>query len=107
MSAGPRRRREMILLDEFETLEKAHAGASIARFGDGELKLATGRDAKSQPHYADLQIELCHILRTPDAGPALVCIPRANAKSPKFDLWQTFERPLYLRLYDHKRGTYG
>lgn len=95
----------MKLLDEFETLEEANAGRSIARFGDGELKLATGRDAKSQPHHDALERRLREILKSPAAGP-LVCIPRANRKSPKFDLWETFERPGYLNLYD-AGGTYG
>lgn len=95
----------MKLLSEFETLEAAHAGRSISRFGDGELKLATGRDAKSQRHVADLEDKLRSILKSPAAGP-LVCIPRLNPASPKFDLWQTFDRPLYTKLYDPD-GTYG
>jgi glycosyltransferase GT-like protein len=96
----------MILLDEFETLEAAHAGRSIARFGDGELKIATGRDAKSQPHDKMLELRLREALKSPGTTGPLVCIPRANPKSPKVDLWRTFETRQYLKLYDDE-GTYG
>ena len=95
----------MKILSETETLEAAHAGRSISRFGDGELKLAMGRDAKSQRHHPALQERLRDILRSPQWGP-LVCLPAANPRSPKFGLWQTFNQPPYSDLYNAK-GVYG
>jgi len=92
-------------LDEFETLERAHAGAAISRFGDGELKLATGRDAKSQRYVPALEGRLRTILANPQQA-ALVCLPRPNAKSPKFALWKTFDRPPYTPLL-RPTGLYG
>lgn len=95
----------MVVLDEFATLEAAHAGRAISRFGDGELKLAMGRDAKSQRHDPALQERLRTILKGPGQGP-LVCLPAANPQSPKFDLWRMYERPPYSDLWKSD-GTYG
>lgn len=92
-------------LTEAQTLEAAHEGRSISRFGDGELKLATGRDCVSQQFDPNLQQRLRAILRAPGAGP-LVCIPLDNPHSPKAPLWRTFRAAKYTSLYDD-RGTYG
>jgi len=92
-------------LTEFETLEAALAGRSIARFGDGEYKLAVGSHAKSQRADPNLAKRLRTILANPDQG-ALVCVPAPNAKSPKYALWKSYDRPPYSDLI--KPGaTYG
>lgn len=95
----------MKTLTEFETLEAAHAGKSIARFGDGELKLATGRSAKSQMADPMLERRLKEILAAP-AGPCLVCLPLANPRSPKFKFWLEYDRANFTKLY-RKDGVYG
>lgn len=92
-------------LTEEQTLAAAHEGRSISRFGDGELKIATGRDCVSQDFNVDLQSRLRAILRGPQWGP-LVCIPLDNPASPKAPLWRTFRAPKYTSLYEQE-GVYG
>jgi hypothetical protein len=80
---------------------------SIARFGDGELKLALGRDAKSQAHDPALERELRAILKAPE-GPCLVCIPNILTGTPKAEFWDPFLRSPYADLYtSNPNVTYG
>lgn len=95
----------MKTLTESETLEAAHAGRSISRFGDGELKLCFGRDAKSQSADPSLQKMLRTILDHADRN-ALVCLPGLNKKSPKARLWKAYNSPPYSPLY-RADVTYG
>lgn len=92
-------------ISEAATLEAAHTGLNLARFGDGELKLATGRDAKSQEFDPQLQHALKAILRD-RSWPGLACIPRIDRRSPKLKLWESYARPPYLALYD-QLAPYG
>lgn len=82
-------------------------GRSIARFGDGELKIATGRDAKSQQHNHQLSAALCRILHDMN-GPCLPCIPRpASIPESKAVFWRPYMTAReYLRLY-RPDGCYG
>lgn len=75
------------VLSEAMTLSMALDGMSISRFGDGELKLAYGRDCVSQRASPKLQAELRVILAN-DTGKALTCIPTLNPESPKFSNWK-------------------
>lgn len=94
------------VLSEQETLERAIAGKSLSRYGDGELRLATGSDAASQRRRSDaLREELCSILRDPPPN-CLVCIPNAMSKSPKQPQWSVYASPSYVRLYN-QNYTYG
>lgn len=92
-----------LVLSESETLAGIAQGLSIARYGDGELKLATGRSIKSQLHQPGLQAELRRILRAP-AGPCLVGIPNiaSSPRSPKEGFWRQYRNDGYTRLYDHR-----
>jgi len=54
--------------DEYETLRKLADGFSIARSGDGEVKLIRGADAVREPQNANLAAELLDVLRSPHAG---------------------------------------
>lgn len=84
---------------EWETLQAAHDGISLSRFGDGELKICLGRDAKSQQHHPELSAALCRILLEP-GGPCLPCIPRPIKGGPKAGFWQPYlARKEILRLY--------
>lgn len=94
------------VLTEAATLEAAHAGRSLARFGDGELKLALGADAKSQRGDPALAQALRQVL-TDTTGPCLPCIPRiADVKGPKEPFWRAYGAPRITRLYA-AAGVYG
>lgn len=89
------------ILSERQTLMAAHTGASLARFGDGELRLAVGGRAISQVADEKLALELRNILR---ASAALVCIPtQENARSAD---WARYFQPPYADLY-RKDKQYG
>lgn len=96
-------------MPEVETLAHALVGRSLARFGDGELKLALGRDAKSQRHDPDLAKALRAVLQD-WSGPCLPCIPNigpAGLKAtPKAAFWKTYTRREYAGLY-RQEGIYG
>lgn len=65
------------VLDEFSTLEQICAGRSIARYGDGEFKMAAhGAGIKSQVADPHLSKRLLAILQRP--GPCLVGIPNIH-----------------------------
>lgn len=88
------------VLGEARTLERAHEGRSIARFGDGELKVALGADAKSQCGAPDLAQALRAVLR--DArGPCLPCIPNIDTlpRGPKEPFWSAYRGSRFTRLY--------
>ncbi len=58
-----------------ETLERvAQESLSVARFGDGEIKLISGRDISFQKHTDRIGSALTSVLESDDPG-FLVCIP--------------------------------
>jgi len=95
-----------VVLTESATLEAAHAGRSLARFGDGELKLALGASAKSQRQDQHLRNMLTRVLAD-TSGPCLPCIPRiADYRSPKEGFWRNYRDRRYVGLYA-RGGVYG
>lgn len=90
---------------ERETLEAAHKGLNLARYGDGELKIARGADAKSQAGNPELAQRLRAILMAKPRA-CLVCIPNIETKTPKLDFWRQYATGTYTRLYNGRRG-YG
>lgn len=90
------------VLDEFETLQAVLRGKSLARYGDGELKMCEGADIKSQRHAHGLQQRLVEILRQP--SPCLVALPNIHSKTPKSDHWNKHARFAYLL---NPKVTYG
>jgi hypothetical protein len=95
-----------LVLSERETLAAAHRGASLARYGDGELKLALDRDAKSQHGDQGLAKRLRQILAAP-TGACLVCIPNIESKTPKAEFWAQYKADRYVRLYRGPRLAVG
>lgn len=95
------------MLSEALTVQMALDGSNLARFGDGEFKLALGADAKSQERHPDLQAALRRILTEPRAG-VLACIPNiwGPEKSPKESFWSAYRGDKYIRLFNPSR-TYG
>lgn len=94
------------VLSEVLTVQRALDGSSLARFGDGEIKIARGRDAKSQRHDPELQRALLRVLGD-WRGPAIPCIPNIGGKnSPKEAFWSDYRAEKIVRLYKAD-GIYG
>lgn len=92
------------VMSEIATLGHAVQGRSLARYGDGELRLALGGQAISQVADEKLATELRQILAGPSA--ALACIPNVRSGTPKFDkTWYKYIAPKFLELY--KQPIYG
>lgn len=91
----------MKILDEFTTVQWLikHRG-SIARYGDGELKLCMGRSAKSQSPNPDMQKRLRDILQKPLFN-CLVGIPRIYNR----DDWPTKEKQSFWNRYSGNQFT--
>lgn len=85
------------VLSEDETLDRALAGACIARYGDGELNLALRGDCIFQKHNAVLGSQLRKILLRPRPN-LLVCIP--NIEAPTKKAWGRYGEDRYTGLYD-------
>lgn len=93
------------VLDEATTLKFVQTGTSLARFGDGEIKLALGHSAKSQQAAPDLAAALRQVLNEV-GGHCLACIPRMDFGSPKAAFWETYKRRQVVALY-RPRKIYG
>jgi len=74
------------VIGEFETLDAVLSGKSLARFGDGELKLMDGKGYLREPGSAQLARELLDILQRPAAN-CLVGIPTMDPRGPKYENW--------------------
>lgn len=72
------------VLPILESLDYIHEhGASLARFGDGEIDLILGHSIPYQSYRAELAQALKEILQTPSSPELLVCLP---------DVFQGMER---------------
>jgi hypothetical protein len=78
-------------LTEAETVERALAGESLSRFGDGEFNLALGRNCQSQPPTRSSPQELRQILLQAPKG-CLPCLPYPFPASPRRDNWLKYEK---------------
>jgi hypothetical protein len=93
------------VLSERDTLAAVREGLGLARYGDGEIKLARGRDAKSQHGDPVLAKALARILIAPPNN-CLVCIPNVASPTPKAAFWTPYGEKQVARLYDPHR-VYG
>jgi FkbM family methyltransferase len=94
------------VMTEDETLDALLAGKSIARFGDGEFKLALGRGRglKQQLNSPELKARLLEILEC--KGDYIVAIPRLNKANPKNQFWRDlFPRVEHLFRTDYVYGS--
>lgn len=74
--------------DEYETIEHLLAtGCSIARFGDGEIKLMDGGSQVREPRNPKLAAELTRVISDPDPR-CIVGIPTMDPKGPKIRNWE-------------------
>lgn len=86
------------VLDEDATLDIALSGRSIARVGEGELKMAVQHwNLKSQAYDPKLGAETLDLLHNP--SPALACLPKFRPAMPNPTFWAKFERPPYTGHY--------
>lgn len=93
------------VLSEAGTLEAVFNGASLARYGDGELKIALGKDAKSQRCDAGLAKRLRAILVGPQTM-CMPCIPNVESATPKAEFWRSYLDDRFVKLYQPGR-LYG
>lgn len=73
------------VISEHDTLRLVLEGRSLARYGDGEFKLARGGAIKSQPAHPHLAARLSEILKA--SGECLVGIPNIHSDTPKAEFW--------------------
>lgn len=87
------------VLGEVETMKLVVSGRSIARYGDGEFKMAShNAGIKSQSSDPKLSARLREILHEP--GECLVGVPNIRSDTPKADVWGKHMR--YSRLLTHR-----
>lgn len=86
------------VLGEQDTLDAAIAGRSLSRFGDGELRIATGGSCPSQKPDKRLAAEMREMLKAGRPS-SLVCIPRVVKESPRRADWQKYFEDRYAGLY--------
>lgn len=86
------------VIGEFDTLAMVLDGRSIARYGDGEFKMAANHyvGIKSQVPNTRLASRLEAILRDGSAGECLVGIPNIRSATPKADFWNKHARFCHL-----------
>lgn len=72
--------------NEFDTMYAIARGASIARFGDGELKMASGAGYSREEGSPKLAKELRQIFKNPTPG-CIVGIPTMDPLGPKGEHW--------------------
>ncbi len=88
------------VLSEEETLERVLGGQSIARFGDGELKLMLGRDCVSQVADKSLAHEMKALLRNPTK--ALIGVPTLDPRNSKYVNWMKLKPKFELLEFANK-----
>lgn len=93
------------VIKELETLKKLHEGHSIARFGDGELRVAAGVSVGHQKADRKLVKELRHILY--EKTKCLVGIPYFDEKSPKAAVWSKYCIPKYSKFHNPEKQYYS
>lgn len=76
---------------EFETVRRLLKGSSIARFGDGELKILEGREYSREPRNGLLTAELRMLVAYPNAG-CVIGLPTMDPAGPKYQNWRRHER---------------
>lgn len=87
------------VMGERTTLELAIKGRSIARFGDGELRIARGGRAISQSPDKTLAKAFRQVLMKPPKD-CLICIPNLESETPEMWFWFKYLSPDYKRLFN-------
>lgn len=89
------------VIHEQITINEILMGKSIARFGDGEIKIIRGGNCVSQKYDKKCAIELNEILINNMNYNCLTGIPNiAGGKSPKEWFWEKYHKEERLNLYN-------
>ena len=99
----------MIIFDEQQTLDKLIKDkCSIARFGDGELRLCLNRKQMYECPSRELSRKLKMILRK-DVPGLITGTPRfsAGSKAKESEFWSNYCRPQYRKLYNKEKPYYS
>lgn len=83
----------MPVLSEIATMTEVAQGTSLARFGDGELQIIGGKDAKYQKYSDRLAGELEFVF---NGANCLVGVPHARGIRAKY--WEKFLRGQYWHI---------
>jgi len=75
---------------EFDTVRRLLKGKSIARFGDGELKILDGVGYTREPRNGQLTAEMRTLVALPDEN-CLIGIPTMDPAGPKYASWRRHE----------------
>lgn len=84
------------VIGEFETVRKILEGFSVARLGDGELKMAFGNGYRRQEPNATLAQELRDVLTKPHPQ-CLPAIPTMDPRGNKYEGWDR-HRDRFIKL---------
>lgn len=89
------------VIGEFATVRRLLEGCSIARFGDGELKILGGAGYSREVSNGRLTREMLNLVRAPAAG-CLIGIPTMDPAGPKYTNWLRHEERFcrYFRSND-------
>lgn len=75
---------------EFDTVRRLLKGSSIARFGDGELKILEGSGYAREVSNGKLTAEMRMIVAMPNDG-CIIAIPTMDPAGPKYTNWLRHE----------------
>jgi hypothetical protein len=91
-------------MGEFDTVRRLIKGRSIARFGDGELKILEGKGYSREPPNSKLTDEMRSIVGAP-CEQCVIGIPTMDPNGPKYINWQRHESRFirYFRKRDGQR----
>lgn len=93
------------VMNEYDTLEAAVRGASLSRFGDGELRICLGKSAVSQLGTQEMAREMMAILQSKHTV-SLPCIPNVMTDTPKWNkCWHRYAEQKWINLY--RTRSYG
>lgn len=86
------------VIGEFGTVDALLTGKSIARLGDGELKLTHGGEYAREPVNAKLGAELADVLQQPHKD-CLVGVPTMDPNGPKYENWLRHKKRFSELIY--------
>lgn len=87
------------ILESLDYIQKE--GASVARFGDGEIDLINGHSIPYQSYHPELAAALQQILQTPSSSELLVCLPDVFQEMDRYNRNAVLFWESHLQKYQH------